>query len=346
MFSRPFVWQGDPLLAIVEDLEPRTKTISRKTIMTETWVEVRIPVSASLVDQVCEEMHQIGSAGVTVAECALDAFVPPDPDEVLGGDQLIRAYFAVETDIEAVRGKVLSALSGLNGFFAGAEEPPIELHEVTNEDWAQGWKQHFLIERFGKRLVVKPSWEEYDPAQDDAVVTLDPGMAFGTGTHGTTRLCLEALVEMFDEGHPPNRVLDVGTGSGLLAMACASLGSRRVLACDIEAVACQVARENVAANELQEQVEITQEPLERLEGQFDAVVANILAEENVRLASQLCRRLAPGGRLILSGILADKEELVEQGFAPWFSEPPLIRRQGEWSCLIYFKDGQSGSRSA
>lgn len=314
--------------------------------MTEIWVEVRIPVPAALVDLVCEEMNQIGSAGVTVAECDLDAFVPPDPDEVMGGDQSIRAYFAVETDIEAIRSKVLSALSGLPGLFPDAEKPNLELHEVTTEDWAQDWKQHFVVERFGRRLVVRPSWEEYAAAPDDVVLTLDPGMAFGTGTHGTTRLCLDALVEMFDTGQTPDRVLDVGTGSGLLAMACAALGSQRVLACDIEAIACQVARENVAANELQGQVEITEEPLEMLEGQFDAVVANILAEENVRLASQLCQRLAPGGRLILSGILTDKEELVEQGFAPWFSEPPLIRRQGEWSCLIYFKDGRSGSGSA
>ncbi|NIQ98161.1 MAG: 50S ribosomal protein L11 methyltransferase, partial [Desulfuromonadales bacterium] len=187
--------------------------------MSDVWVEVRIPVPAAAVDLVCEAMHQVGCDGVTVAECDLDAFVPPDPDEVMGGDQLIRAYFPVETDAAAVRARVATALGELADYFAGGRPPDIELAEVTNEDWAQGWKQHFAAERFGRRLVVRPSWEAFAAAEGDAVLTLDPGMAFGTGTHGTTRLCLEALVELFDAGTTPARVLDVGTGSGILAMA-------------------------------------------------------------------------------------------------------------------------------
>ncbi|NIQ97454.1 MAG: 50S ribosomal protein L11 methyltransferase [Desulfuromonadales bacterium] len=306
--------------------------------MSDVWVEVRIPVPAEAVDLVCEAMHQIGCDGVTVAQCDLDAFVPPDPDEVLGGDQLIRAYFPLAGDAAALRARVATALGELADHFAGGRPPAIELVEVTNEDWAQEWKQYFTAERFGRRLVVRPSWEAFAAAEGDAVLTLDPGMAFGTGTHGTTRLCLEALVELFDAGATPASVLDVGTGSGILAMACAVLGSRRVLACDIDAGACRVARENVADNDLQALVEITEAPLETLEGRFEAVVANILAEENVRLAPQLVERLAPRGHLILSGILIEKEALVRDGFAPWFGGPPQVRRQGEWSCLIYRKD--------
>ena len=168
--------------------------------------------------------------------------------------------------------------------------------------------------RVGPRLVTNPPWEAFTPQAGDAVVTLDPGMAFGTGTHGTTRLCLEALAGLFEGAAPPRRVLDVGTGSGILAIAAAALGAEEVLACDIDAEACRTARENVAANGVADRVEVTDRPLEELTGGFDVVLANILAEENIRLAELLVSRLAPGGTLILSGIREEKEALVSAAF--------------------------------
>ncbi len=207
---------------------------------------------------------------------------------------------------------------------------------MRNEDWAEGWKQHFSVLHLGQ-LVIRPTWEEYTPAAGEAVVTLDPGMAFGTGTHGTTRLCLEALAELFAVPSPPQRVLDVGTGSGILAIAAAVLGAHRVLACDIDPQACQTARENAAMNGVTGQVEITDQPLENLEEDFQVVLANILAEENVRLANELFRRLAVGGVLVLSGILQEKEALVAAGFSSLPLLGPVISRRDEWSCLLYRK---------
>jgi ribosomal protein L11 methyltransferase len=169
------------------------------------------------------------------------------------------------------------------------------------------------------------------------VVNLDPGMAFGTGAHGTTRLCLETLAELFAGSDPPHRVLDVGTGSGILAIAAAALGAQRVLACDIDPEACQTARENVLLNGVAQRVEITDKPLAQLEGDFQVVLANILAEENVRLADELTRRVAAGGHLVLSGILREKEDLVAAGFASLPLRGPIISRQDDWSCLHYRK---------
>ena len=232
---------------------------------------------------------------------------------------------------EAIRQRLL----WLAPLVPGLEAQLPEVAEVRNEDWAEGWKQHFPVVKIGRRLVIRPSWEEYVPAAEDVVLVLDPGMAFGTGTHGTTRLCLDALAARFDRPDPPRRVLDVGTGSGILAMAAAALGAEQVLACDIDPESCRIATENVRNNRLQQQVVVTGEPLETLEGGFDLVLANILAEENIRLAKELVSRLRPGGQLVLSGILLEKEDLVVAAFAAYPLTGLQRLRREDWSCLVY-----------
>lgn len=306
--------------------------------MTEIWIELRIPVPTAGVDLVCHELDALGCGGVIVMERQLDTFVAPDPDEAPSAEEVIRAFFPRPPDVEALRERVRERLAWLAPLVPGLVPVRPEAVPVRQEDWAQGWKQCFGTVRIGRRLVIKPSWEEFVPGPRDVVVTLDPGMAFGTGTHGTTRLCLEALARLFDGPSPPGRVLDVGTGSGILAIAAAALGAHRVLACEIDSEACRVARENVARNGVTGRVEVTEAPLAELEGGFEAVVANILAEENVRLARELVRRLVPGGSLILSGILLEKEDLVIRGFAPHLSTPPEIFRRDDWSCLVYRKE--------
>lgn len=306
--------------------------------MSDDWIELHIPVPAAAVDIVCGELHDLGCAGITVGECVLDAFVPPDPDEVIAGDRELKAYFPPSEEPARLCREVSKRLEALSPHFPALAGVVPELKAVGSEDWAQNWKQHFTAVRIGRRLVVKPSWEAFAAGEGDVMVTLDPGMAFGTGTHGTTRLCLEALAALFDRGERLPRVLDVGTGSGILAIAAAALGSQRVLACDIDEESCRVAEENVSINGVDRQVEVTQRGLETLEDRFDVVIANILAEENVRLADELVRRVAPGGWLILSGILREKETLVSEGFAPYFASGPRIQRQDDWSCLVYRKE--------
>lgn len=250
---------------------------------------------------------------------------------------MIKAYFAAPDDLQALRRRVEERLAWLGRAVPGLGGGVTAVSPLRQEDWAEGWKQHFSAVRIGRRLVIKPSWERFAAAAGDVVVELDPGMAFGTGTHGTTRLCLEALAEIFDSDAPPGRVLDVGTGSGILAIAAVALGAGRVLACDIEAEACRTARQNARQNGVGERLEITGAPLESLEGGFDVVLANILAEENARLAAELVGRLAPGGTLVLSGILQEKEPLVEAAFASFGLAGPDTRHREEWSCLLYRK---------
>ena len=168
--------------------------------------------------------------------------------------------------------------------------------------------------------------------------SLDPGMAFGTGTHGTTRLCLEFIAARHDAGAGLRRILDVGTGSGILAIAALALGAESAVACDIDPVAVETTYTNAAINGCEKSIEATLEPLEKIPGSFDLVVANILAEENVRLAPELCARVAPGGYLVLSGILAEKVDFVTQAFNPRFTASSKVKYAGEWACIEYRRD--------
>ncbi|MDY0268483.1 50S ribosomal protein L11 methyltransferase [Trichloromonas sp.] len=305
--------------------------------MKTIWYELKIEVPASGLDLVCNELGELGCAGITVEDRALDTFVVPDPDVDAPERYNISAYFPTEGDEAGLRAQVTERLEWLGPLVPGLLPLAMHCQPVREQDWAEGWKQHFNAVRIGRRLIVKPTWEDWSPAADEVVVNLDPGMAFGTGTHGTTRLCLEALAERCDESPVPVRVLDVGTGSGILAIAAAALGARRVLGCDIEEESCRVARENVALNGVGDRVEITGAPLESLEGDFDMILANILAEENIRLGDELARRLAPGGTLILSGILGEKEDLVARVFARYALHGPEVTREAEWVCLRYRK---------
>ena len=304
--------------------------------MTEFWQEVHIRAAAAIADQVCHEMAELGCVGTTVEERTLDTFIPPDPDEILSDTYLLKAYFPAQDHSADLKQRILERLAWLSELFP-EQAPCLEaVLEIRNEDWAENWKQHFGLQHIG-RLVVRPTWEAYRPEAGEAVVVLDPGMAFGTGSHATTRLCLEALADLFQQPPFPDRVLDVGTGSGILAVAAAALGATRVLACDIEATACSVAREYALANVVAERIEITLSPVVELPGQYQVVLANILAEENCRLAEQLVAHLAPGGSLVLSGILQEKEAMVIKAFAPFALDGPQVRRGEEWSCLVYRK---------
>jgi ribosomal protein L11 methyltransferase len=305
--------------------------------MNRQWIEISFEVPADGVDLFCHAMAELGSQGVIVEERPLDTFIPPDPDELTAASYQIRVYFPPTDDPKGLQQAIRDRLVWLATIIPNLTPVLPEMRPVRQEDWAENWKQHFSAVRIGSRLVVKPSWESFSAKEGDAVITLDPGMAFGTGTHGTTRLCLEALARRFDEVPPPKQVLDVGTGSGILAIAAAALGARRVVACDIDREACRTARENTRLNEVEEQLEITDRPLEEIEGTFQMVLANILAEENIRLASQLVEKLAVDGLLILSGILCEKEDLVIDAFRIYNLAGPEISRQDEWSCLAYRK---------
>jgi ribosomal protein L11 methyltransferase len=304
-------------------------------MMNESWVEMVCEVPSELADIVADYLTDISSGGVCVENLDVDAF---SLDEIRHSPTTsVKAYFAAGDDIEALLTETGAFLDGLAARHSGLVLAKPFISKVRSEDWSSSWKAHFKPVRVGRRLLVVPSWEEPHARPDDIVLRLDPGMAFGTGGHETTRLCLELLERIMD-GMPLTlspAVLDLGTGSGILAMAAVRLGASRVHAVDIDPQAVEVARENLAANGMEQLVECSTTPLEALTESYDVILANILAEELVRLAPHLVERLAPGGMLVLSGILAEKEELVRNGFAPHPLEYRETVTDGEWVAILY-----------
>ena len=301
--------------------------------MKNEWIVIELKVKGEFVDLVGAVLAEHGCSGTVVDERELDTFILPDDDLDPSADYALKAYFDAVTDPQLLISKLEIAFREIpllkNQDFrikSGAS--------VRMEDWAEGWKQNFSVFHVGKRLVIRPSWEDYVPAAGEVVVEIDPGMAFGTGTHGTTQLCLEMIAELLDRPDPPMNMLDVGTGSGILALGAAALGCQRVVANDIDPDALSVARENINKNNCAEQIEISEQPLEKLPGQFELIVANIMAEENIRLRHAFMEHLRPGGWLVLSGILKEKEQLVRDGFADLSLEFFPSRYQDEWVCLL------------
>lgn len=309
--------------------------------MIDSWLEIACDVPEEHADVVAEYLTHLSGNGVCVDNQCVDAFSTSEiPDSVR---VVIKAYLPADSDHAPQMRELEIFMSELSRRHPASCFGAPTLTAVNAEDWSSSWKVHFKPLRVGKHLLIVPTWEEAAQLPGDLVLHIDPGMAFGTGGHETTRLCLELLehtMERSDLTVAPS-LLDLGTGSGILAMAASLLGAGRILALDIDPDAVVVARENLALNELSDRVECGTAPLESLTERFDIILANILAEELVRLAPYLTDRLQPGGALILSGILAEKELLVRQGF----DSQPLKYSQtvcaGEWVAMLYRNEAGS-----
>lgn len=304
--------------------------------MTTDWAEIACEVPAEMVDTLADFLVELTGNGVGVDNLHLDTFSLDSLEDT--PVKTVKGYLPLDDSLEEMRIRVEQFLATHGPAFAGFVYTPPVITIVKNEDWANNWKVHFKPVRIGKRLVIKPTWEEYQEAAGDLVIKIDPGMAFGTGAHPTTKMCLESLERIaFDDcgGKLPDPVLDVGTGSGVLSIAAALLGGTRITAVDIDPEAVRVTQENLELNGVDSVVAASTTSLCDLPGGYAVVVANILAEELVRLSEELTSRVAPGGWLILSGILTEKEEFVRAGFPSLtLIESP---KEAEWSCLTFRK---------
>lgn len=303
--------------------------------MTSRWLEIRLAVPDEAVELVGQMLMEIGCTGITAAEIQLDTFEAPAP-QTLASDPVVKAYFSYPDKLDRLLEKIEYKLSELAAIYPELATTHLESGELADHDWASDWQQHFPPFRVGSHLVIHPSWIEWQASDDEVVLTLDPGQAFGTGTHATTSLCLDALAGHFACAQPPEKILDVGTGSGILAMAGAALGATQVIANDIDKDACRIARDNISQNRLDHIVAVTDAALEDISGTYDLVLANILAAENLRLAEQLVAHLTPGvGHLVLSGILIEQEQTVIEGFAGHPLTLLATNHRDEWSCIVY-----------
>ena len=207
----------------------------------------------------------------------------------------------------------------------------LEMKDVDEEDWSNAWKKYYHPVQVGEHLVVCPSWEAYDRQPDDVVLTLNPGMAFGTGTHATTRLCMELLENYIT---PQATVLDVGCGSGILAITAALLGANKIIGCDIDEVAVKVAGENAALNGVQDRIAFHQGDLtSQVEGSFQIICANIVADVIIRLSEDAGRYLAKDGIFITSGIIDTREQDVLNALEQNGFQVIERRTSGGWVAL-------------
>ena len=304
--------------------------------MQTDWAEIACEVPAEMVDSIADFLVELTGNGVGIENLHLDTFSLDSLED--SPTKSVKGYLPLDDSLEEMRIRIEHFLVEYGPSFAGFVYTPPTVSVVRNEDWANNWKVHFKPVRIGERLVIKPTWEEYRPLPGDLVIQIDPGMAFGTGAHPTTRMCLESLERICFQacgGKLPDPVLDVGTGSGVLSIAAALMGATRITAVDIDPEAIRVTRENLALNGAEQLVTASTTDLSDLQEQYLVVLANILAEELVRLAGQLTARLAPGGWLILSGILTEKADFVCAGFPGLeLLESP---REAEWSCLTLRK---------
>ena len=307
--------------------------------MHDHWLEISIRIPSDAVDVLGQRLLEIGCTGINVIEQPLDTFEVPEDIDLPAGQIVVRAYFPDRTDVETLLADIQKRLVQTSRLFSDLIPATPEYRRIAAEDWATNWQRNFTPFRVGKTLVIRPSWEEWPPDSQQVVLTLDPGRAFGTGTHATTSLCLDMLAHLAEGPTPPGSALDVGTGSGILALAAAALGVREVVACDIDPEACQVATENIHQNGFDDQITVTGVALEDIPGRFDLVLANILAKENIRLGTALVAHLQPGGHLILSGILNEQEAGVIEAFKVFGVTLTNTDRRDEWSCLTYRYDG-------
>jgi ribosomal protein L11 methyltransferase len=312
------------------------------------WLELSVTVDSEAVEAVSEILGRVAPGGTSVEpafdlvdeglRAAIDASRPA----------VVRAYVPAG-DRRAVRAAVADARAALWHLQAFGLRPIGELQTrvVHEADWAEAWKAHFPVLRVGRRIVIRPTWRRHRSKPEDVVLALDPGMAFGTGLHPTTRLCLAGIERLADAGRLARggardgaaRVLDVGCGSGILAIAAGKLGAGEVVGIDTDPIAVEASIANARRNHLARRLRFRRGSLPSGQGPFDVVLANLIASLLVSLARELGAELAAGGALLASGIFADREAEVTvalDGVGLTVTDRAL---EGDWVALVATRRG-------
>ena len=311
------------------------------------WVELSVAADIEAVEAVSEILTRFAPGGTSVEpgfeliDEGLGAVIDPTRPAI------VRAYIP-GLDPAAVEASIAEAATALGHLQAFGLRPIGELRTrlVHEADWAEAWKSHFPVLRVGRRVVIRPTWRGHRRLPGDVVLSVDPGMAFGTGLHPTTRLCLAALETLADEGllaSSPTRggsarVLDVGCGSGILAIAAGKLGASNILGVDTDPIAVEATLANARLNRLTRRIRVRRGSVPTGEGPFDLVLANLIASLLVQLAGPLRDELAPGGRILASGIFRDREGDVRAAFEAAGLRPGRRWAEEDWVALEAIAD--------
>ncbi|WP_293728242.1 50S ribosomal protein L11 methyltransferase [uncultured Phascolarctobacterium sp.] len=300
------------------------------------WIEVNVAVTHEAVEAVSDILTEAGSKGVAIEDPQLINELRSSgtwelcdiPEQQNTEVVTVSGYYADDDKLQRRLAQIEAALQEVEKRIGKYRFSNTRFRRVSEQDWANEWKQYFHVTHVGKSLVIKPSWEEYEPEAGEHVIEIDPGMAFGTGTHHTTNMMMERLERVLPKDAV---VFDVGTGSGILAIAAALCGAKEVKAVDIDGVAVRVARENVADNHLSDKIEVREgDLLHGTEGTADVIIANIIADIIILLLKDVPGKLKDGGLFLASGIIEERMADVAAEAERQGMQVDAVDRRGGW----------------
>ncbi len=302
----------------------------------EKWLKIEIAASADLMDALGNFLTETGAQGVFQ-----ETLAPQSPEDFpeSQASETIKAYFPHDARSEKRIGAIQKYLESLSEIFSDLPAPTLKTEIISDPDWAEQWKKYFKPIRVSNNIIVKPTWERYAPSSRDIVIEIDPGMAFGTGQHASTRMCIEALedVIMQDRSVQDWKVLDVGCGTGILGITAAKLGAQDVICLDIDKKATEIARENAAINHVDDRLHIISKDATTINEPRNLIIANLTSKLLLKLCLHLTQLLEPEGYMIISGIIEQDAAEIEENF----SIAPLIQKrviqEKEWVCYILQK---------
>ncbi|TJX14735.1 50S ribosomal protein L11 methyltransferase [Tissierella creatinini] len=309
------------------------------------WIEVQIKTSSQNEEIVSELLYKYGATGLAIEDPNdIIAFSRTekdwdfiDPELINLGFEgiLIKAYYDLADGILETIEMLKDEIQRYP--VQRGEEPygEISFTEVDDQGWSDNWKKFFRTIIIKDKIIIKPSWEDYEERLGDIVIELDPGMAFGTGSHETTLMCAEALEEHVNKG---DTVFDVGCGSGILAIVAAKLGAKKVIAIDLDETCVKVSKENIENNHVSDIVDVKHgNLLDLVQGNADVIVANIIAEIIVDMTADLQKYLKEDGIFICSGIISEKIKMVEDSLLTHGFKILQIKENNGWACIVSLK---------
>ncbi|UFJ43171.1 50S ribosomal protein L11 methyltransferase [Brevibacillus humidisoli] len=306
------------------------------------WSEITVHTTAEAVEAVSNILHEAGANGVVIEDpevlhrewdTPFGEIYQLSPDDFPTEGVYVKAYLPVTSYLGETVEEIKTQLNQLLLHGLDLGKGTITLTEVREDEWASAWKKYYKPVSVSERITITPVWEDYQPKRaDEIVIEMDPGMAFGTGTHPTTVLCIRALEKYIQSG---DRVYDVGTGTGILSIAAAKLGASEILALDLDEVAVRSAQTNIKVNKESGKITVKQNNLlDNMEGPVELVVANILAEVIIRFTDDIARVLVEGGLLIASGIIMAREADVKQALVRSNLEVVETSYIDDWVAII------------
>lgn len=294
-----------------------------------SWIEVTVTVSPDL-GEVCGDIF--------FEEAGQGSFVEEKPFEHQESSQL-KAFLPKDEHFRDLLKKLKQKISDLHSFFPEFPKPQWNLRQIFEENWQENWKSYFKPLRVCSKIVVCPTWEDYEPGPGESVLRLDPGQAFGTGGHSTTRLCLKAMEALADDPERKpflfSRVLDVGTGSGILALGAAAFQAESVLAIDNDPLAVEAAQAHVLLNQVDSLVQVRLATPEIIDGPFSLIVANLTLNDLIPLAPIFRKLLLTQGFLVASGILDTQTRSLINPFVRHKLAFQGLHLEEEWACVLF-----------